>query len=62
MMYLYGYEDIKRVNEERQHRSLARYRLQEQARSSLITVERDTEAEIVEIHFGSQCESHQIGA
>lgn len=59
MFYLYGYNDIKRFDEEKRARSLARL----SARGGLVSdsyMKPEPEAEIVEIVFGAHCD--RIGA
>ncbi len=59
MFYLYGYQDIKRFDEEKRARSLARL----SARGGVVPdsyMKPQPEAEIVEIVFGTRCD--RIGA
>jgi len=63
MIYLFGYQDIKRISEERRSRSLARYELRRELPSdSFVRLERATDADIVELVFGTHCDAESIGA
>ena len=63
-MIFFTYEGMKRHNQERTRRSLAKY---EMRRQLLETPKASTpplgdhEADVIELMFGAQCE-HQIGA
>ena len=61
-MYLYDHNTAKRLHEEKIERSLARSPLGPHPIDGFVRPQPEIDADIVEVEFGTWCESHPIGA
>lgn len=63
MMYLFSYDDVKRLNDERRGRSAARYQIARMRRETGTARRPTREAEVFELIFTEDCEmSERLGA
>ena len=61
-MYLYDHNTAKRLHEEKIKRSIARSPRGTDLIESYVRPQPEIDADIVEVEFGTWCESHPIGA
>ena len=61
-MYLYDHNTAKRLHDERIRRSLAGNRRRIDPIDGFVRPKSETEADIVEVEFGTWCETHPMGA
>lgn len=61
-MYLYDHNTAKRLQEEKIKRSLARSPHGIHPIDSFVRPQPEIDADIVEVEFGTWCESHPLGA
>ena len=62
MLYLYGYREIKQLNDERRSRSIAEFRRRQPVPDPRVADREAPEADVIELVFGTACRPDRIGA
>ena len=57
-MYLFSYQDIKRIDEQRRARSMAKYRVRKMLEPAPVHMP-TREADVIEVTFGTYCDREE---